>query len=403
MPAIATTKLVRAEISTASKNVILQKLTRQVALYNALDQIRSLPAQRIRTLDEIMITASAYVTSKPPQPKHKNRRRWAAVEDLLDQCGRIARGLGGTLISGPDRLLSLNADRAYWLERVDPHHRLGEVLGQLYPAWIRDRRAIQTKQSFWSFVGEDAVCGIGLGVDYQVQYCDASGSDDRKYLEVKWKNGKLYDYLDDPYCTEIFSTHWSGNGWAIFVADLQGRMYAYEHVVGQRHHSIFTSGAAVTAAGELVCENGIVRVITAKSGHYKPSPELMLNWARRAPLLPGDALILPDWTQLGILFRVSDFRRRGFDAEPVDLKTFTSQVPGWAKSKGFLEIQRAMQAAATRTTKAPFNYVYKPQRAPSAAMSNRVSSYGSVVRKGSVDQTIGVVDAPPKTNYAQWF
>ncbi|MEM9431882.1 MAG: hypothetical protein AAGA32_20745 [Pseudomonadota bacterium] len=253
------------------------------------------------------------------------------MEDLLDQCGRLARSLGGTLISGPNRLRDLKSDRAYWLERVDPHHRLGEVLGQLYRAWVRNRRAIQTKQSFWSFAGEDAVCGIGPGVDYQIHYCAANRTDVRKYTEVKWKNGKVYDYLDDPYCTEVFSTHWSGNGWAILVADLQGRMYAYEHVVGERHHSIFTSGAAVTAAGELVCENGAIRVITAKSGHYKPSPALMLNWARRAPLLPGDALILPDWTRLGVLYRVGDFRRRGFDAAPVDLKTLTSHVQALAK------------------------------------------------------------------------
>ncbi|MEM9431883.1 MAG: hypothetical protein AAGA32_20750 [Pseudomonadota bacterium] len=71
MTAIATQNLARAELSTASKNAILRKLTRQVALYNALDRIRSLPAQRFHALDDIMKTASAYVTSKPPQPKPK--------------------------------------------------------------------------------------------------------------------------------------------------------------------------------------------------------------------------------------------------------------------------------------------------------------------------------------------
>ncbi|MEO0386542.1 MAG: hypothetical protein AAF281_03295 [Pseudomonadota bacterium] len=363
MPAIFTTKLVRAEISTASKNATLQKLSRQVAMYNTLDLNRSLPAQRIHALDQIMMTGSAYVTSKPPQPKQKNRRRWEAVEDLLGQCGAIARQLGATLISGPDNLRNLNHGRAYWLERVDPYHRLGELLGQIYGAWIRNARAIETKQSFWDFAGENGVAKIGVNMALEVQYCNSHGNDGRKYLEVKWKNGRLYDYLDDPYCTEIFSTHWSGNGWAIFVSDLQGRLYAYEHVVGQRHHSIFTSGGAVTAAGELICENGVVRVITAKSGHYKPSPALMLNWVQRNPLLPGDALILPDWQHLGRLYRVSDFRQQGFKATPVDQKTFASQVPNWAKSTGFLEIQKAIQAAALSAkanTEDPFDYVYRP-------------------------------------------
>ncbi|MEM9431881.1 MAG: hypothetical protein AAGA32_20740 [Pseudomonadota bacterium] len=62
-----------------------------------------------------------------------------------------------------------------------------------------------------------------------------------------------------------------------------------------------------------------------------------------------------------------------------------------------------MQAAAPRASagnEPPFNYVYKPQSASGGGMSHRVTSYGSLVRKGSIDQTIDLVEAPRNANRA---
>jgi hypothetical protein len=57
--------------------------------------------------------------------------------------------------------------------------------------------------------------------------------------------------------------------------DAQGNIYAStEQVVGQFHHSSFLAGQPVAAAGELQVEAGELKLISNKSGHYKPSPDL---------------------------------------------------------------------------------------------------------------------------------
>lgn len=74
----------------------------------------------------------------------------------------------------------------------------------------------------------------------------------------------------EPYDTgEAYSNH-SGKGWAIFVMDDEGRIYAGSHKVGRFHHSSFLAGADVAAAGELKVADGEVRQVTNKSGHYHP-------------------------------------------------------------------------------------------------------------------------------------
>jgi hypothetical protein len=69
----------------------------------------------------------------------------------------------------------------------------------------------------------------------------------------------------------------SGPGFAIFVMDGQGNIYAGQHRVGLFHHSSFLAGRAVAAAGEMQVIDGALKMITAKSGHYMPTPENTLQ------------------------------------------------------------------------------------------------------------------------------
>ena len=73
-----------------------------------------------------------------------------------------------------------------------------------------------------------------------------------------------------PFDTTNMVSKASGPGFAIFVMDLDGRVYAGAHRVGLFHHSSFLAGGEVAAAGELQVRNGTLLSVTAKSGHYFP-------------------------------------------------------------------------------------------------------------------------------------
>eukprot|EP00191_Tetraselmis_sp_GSL018_P017652 CAMPEP_0177591630 /NCGR_PEP_ID=MMETSP0419_2-20121207/8105_1 /TAXON_ID=582737 /ORGANISM="Tetraselmis sp., Strain GSL018" /LENGTH=367 /DNA_ID=CAMNT_0019082395 /DNA_START=334 /DNA_END=1438 /DNA_ORIENTATION=- len=59
----------------------------------------------------------------------------------------------------------------------------------------------------------------------------------------------------------------------IYVLDLQNRMFINRKQSGEFHHSSFTRGAPVRAAGSIVVDRGRILQITAWSGHYRPRRE----------------------------------------------------------------------------------------------------------------------------------
>jgi hypothetical protein len=89
------------------------------------------------------------------------------------------------------------------------------------------------------------------------------------------KDGKLYDANGNLFDTSGGTTHWSGQGRAIFVMDGQGNIYASNtQVVGAFHHSSFLAGGDVAGAGELQVSNGELTLISNNSGHYRPPSSL---------------------------------------------------------------------------------------------------------------------------------
>ncbi|WP_378181399.1 fibronectin type III domain-containing protein [Aquimarina sp. SS2-1] len=59
---------------------------------------------------------------------------------------------------------------------------------------------------------------------------------------------------------------------AIFVMSENGKIYISKNrAYGEFHHSSFLSGEKISAAGEITIENGIIKIISNESGHYKPS------------------------------------------------------------------------------------------------------------------------------------
>jgi hypothetical protein len=111
--------------------------------------------------------------------------------------------------------------------------------------------------------------------DTKVQFI-RSEEDLKKYVV---QAGSTMTYGDPP---QVFDSgnmisKASGAGFAIFVMDEDGNIYAGQHRVGLFHHSSFTAGRPVAAAGELKVSGGKLVQLTAKSGHYQPTPENTWN------------------------------------------------------------------------------------------------------------------------------
>ncbi|KAF2593565.1 hypothetical protein F2Q70_00043796 [Brassica cretica] len=63
-----------------------------------------------------------------------------------------------------------------------------------------------------------------------------------------------------------------GTKW-IFVMSTFKKLYAGLKKKGRFHHSSFLAGGATLAAGRVVVDNGVLKTISAYSGHYKPSDD----------------------------------------------------------------------------------------------------------------------------------
>jgi hypothetical protein len=131
-------------------------------------------------------------------------------------------------------------------------------------------KTFEKKELLPDYVGEDVPGNPIWGTP--VKYLDDAELQTKK-LTVK--DGKLYDANGDLFDTSKASTAHSGEGRAIFVMDEKGNIYASNvQKVGEFHHSSLAQGKPVTGAGELVVENGVVKTISNKSGHYQPTPAM---------------------------------------------------------------------------------------------------------------------------------
>jgi hypothetical protein len=282
----------------ASANPLLQAIWSAVAAYNSMAGAAGSGAQvkpRADALDKVAFTVGAYLTSKPPQPKMNNRKRWNALRTLAEQIGPEATRLGIRLLKGPSDYTKIgpgHADQSYWLERLDPQHRPGYVLSGQWEGWLNDPASIAGKRSFWDKIG--TVMSPSAS-QQDVKYYPLIDPDELSQSRVSFKEDLLWDdYFDAPVDTEDMETHFSGKGWGIFVCSPDGKLFIHSHEAGVHHHSSFLAGGAVLAAGEIVVREGVVMVITPKSGHYQPTPENILNFVRKFRQFSGGAVVRPD-------------------------------------------------------------------------------------------------------------
>lgn len=336
-----TTQALTDATCQTSSNPLLTQIWSAVERYNTLPAVAAMnavqKAEAVKILDHICEKCARYMTDKAyfefkggPQGlvTAKRHLRYEAFTGLMGECSREMRALGGRMVSAPDDFRAKQGGENYYLERVDPQHRPGFFLSEHYKKWVHRG---QKKTSFWDSM-EDVE--DDEKADWDAEW-SRTGEKPDGYLQVwgydqsaRWDqcvyfDGNVLKYAkdDSPFQSSNKETVNAGKGWAIFVcsmpmvesdATLQFNHYIFSgsHQRGVEHHTSFLAGKPVMAAGEwLVDSTGTIRVLSAKSGHYKPGTAELFNFVTTFQQIPGDALIRVDMVSTPWkYYRVSQLR-----------------------------------------------------------------------------------------------
>jgi hypothetical protein len=326
MTKLNTSKLTDAAKLHTTDNEILKGVYGAVQTYNTME---TLPKQeKVYLLERILVGCGEWLTSHRPKTTPTNNARWAALDDLAKQVIGEGDQLGARFLTGPTDWKTIGSpqnQRSYWLEYLSPQHGVGYTLSGAFERWRNGDG--DPADGFWDYVQMNPPYGLTL-----VKYYGGTAKGEKR--RVVFKAGQLVRASDDsPFHTQLLSTAVSGQGWAIFVVSFEGAMYAHKHEVGVFHHSTFLSGSAVMAAGELCCDGGVVKCITAKSGHYMPSKENLAAFVRHFPMLPRKAVIIPDFAANPLpAYTVQEFRFNSSGAAPsLKRAQVDAALPPWAK------------------------------------------------------------------------
>ncbi|KAL3642670.1 IQ domain-containing protein iqm3 [Castilleja foliolosa] len=158
----------------------------------------------------------------------------------------------------------------HWIEAIDPRHRYGHSLHIYYEEWCK----ASAGQPFFYWLD------LGDGKEVDLKECPRAklrlqcikylGPKERQHYEYNVVDGKiLHTLTGEPLDTNKGSP---GSKW-IFVMSTTKRLYSGEKKKGLFHHSSFLAGGATLAAGRLIADDGVLKCISAYSGHYRPTDD----------------------------------------------------------------------------------------------------------------------------------
>ncbi|BFG38669.1 hypothetical protein CerSpe_249430 [Prunus speciosa] len=158
----------------------------------------------------------------------------------------------------------------HWIEAIDPRHRYGHSLHIYYEEWSK----ADAGQPFFYWLD------VGDGKELDLKECPRSKLRQQciKYLGPQERLHYEYDVAEGlivhSQTRELLDTKDGSPGakW-IFVMSTSKKLYAGEKKKGVFHHSSFLAGGATIAAGRLEVEHGVLKSISAYSGHYRPTDD----------------------------------------------------------------------------------------------------------------------------------
>lgn len=160
----------------------------------------------------------------------------------------------------------------HWIEAIDPRHRYGHNLHYYYEEWCK----ADAGQPFFYWLD------LGSGKTLDLEKCPRSklrkqcikylGPQERENYEYIVCEGKIIHKLSGDF---LHTKEDSEDAKWIFVMSTSKNLYTGKKKKGHFHHSSFLAGGATLAAGRLEAENGILKSISAYSGHYRPTDETL--------------------------------------------------------------------------------------------------------------------------------
>ncbi len=139
----------------------------------------------------------------------------------------------------------------------------------------RTPKFFNLRQMDQEYIGEETGAVWGTKVKYLNDV-------ERQQYQLHIKDGKFYDAEDNLFDTSAAKSAFGGQGNAVFVMDKYGSIYASSvHSPGKFHHSSFLAGQPVASAGEIVVDNGVLRAVTRRSGHYQPTAEQLEQFLQK--------------------------------------------------------------------------------------------------------------------------
>lgn len=196
--------------------------------------------------------------------------------------------------SGLKRLATDNRDQAvYRLEKLDPHHRFGEMMFKLLNFWHEHYRTAEPHFFVWvdMLTPDDVayVCGQGFDELWArdqkgIRFVTDRVREQFRVVPVGGRactRGSGTDPL--PLTTSHARTAIGTEGAYLWVLDRWNGLYTAASELGRTHHSSFSHGRAIRGAGEWQVVNGQIRIVTGKTGHYRMPVEHLVHslvWMR---------------------------------------------------------------------------------------------------------------------------
>lgn len=179
-------------------------------------------------------------------------------------------------------------DAHFRIEKLDPRHRPGSLLlmaldvaqwsakdHEPFFPWIDSLRLPEALAMFERWhqrpLSPAERGALRDGFFHSVEYFSASRAEVYRVC-LSDKTGLLHS------AGELLDTHGTttalgGDDAYIWVMSREQHFYTARHQVNRLHHSSFQAGRAIVAGGEWTVEQGRIRLITGRTGHYKIGKE----------------------------------------------------------------------------------------------------------------------------------
>ena len=162
-------------------------------------------------------------------------------------------------------------------QKRDAIRSIRKKIQSLQSKLYRSGKGYKTIQMEYSYIGETNYLALDpFFKDKRIYYLNEAEREQFKVNiskdgTLRWSNGSRISTR---------SRNYGHSGMGIFVMDNEGNIYLHVDYKNQYNgegyirHSSFLSGLPISAAGELLIENGILKTVTRKSGHYTPSKSI---------------------------------------------------------------------------------------------------------------------------------